>query len=55
VVQVTPAAPVQPVAQDAQEKCRIEDVPAKGGLVPTPPADLDLEACGFYFDDEDEE
>ena len=34
-----PAAPVQePVAQDVQEKCRIETVPAKGGLLPTPPA-----------------
>ena len=32
-------APVQePVAQDAPEKCRLEDVPAKGGLMPTPPA-----------------
>jgi hypothetical protein len=30
-----PAAPVQePVTQDVQEKCRIEVVPAKGGLLP---------------------
>ena len=28
----------EPVAQDVQEKCRIETVPAKGGLLPTPPA-----------------
>jgi hypothetical protein len=29
----------EPVAQDVQEKCRIEDVPAKGGLRrATPPA-----------------
>jgi len=28
----------EPVVQDAQEKCHIEDVPAKGGLLPTPPA-----------------
>jgi hypothetical protein len=33
-----PAAPVQePVAQDVQEKCRIEAVPAKGGLLPAAP------------------
>ena len=28
----------EPVAQDVQEKCRIETVPANGGLLPTPPA-----------------
>jgi uncharacterized coiled-coil protein SlyX len=28
----------EPVVQDAQEKCRIDDVPAKGGLLPTLPA-----------------
>ena len=28
----------EPVAQDVQEKCRIETVPAKGGLLPTQPA-----------------
>jgi hypothetical protein len=33
-----PAAPMQePVAQDVQEKCRIEAVPAKGGLLPAAP------------------
>jgi hypothetical protein len=26
----------EPVTQDVQEKCRIEVVPAKGGLLPTP-------------------
>jgi hypothetical protein len=33
-----PAPMQEPVAQDVQEKCRIETVPAKGGLLPTPPA-----------------
>jgi hypothetical protein len=33
-----PAAKQEPVAQDVQQKCRIETVPAKGGLLPTPPA-----------------
>jgi hypothetical protein len=32
------SAPVQePIAQDVQEKCRIEAVPAKGGLLPAAP------------------
>ena len=32
-----PAAPEEPVTQDVQEKCRIEVVPAKGGLLPAAP------------------
>lgn len=33
----TPAAQQEPIAQDVQEKCRIEAVPAKGGLLPAAP------------------
>jgi hypothetical protein len=32
-----PAAQQEPIAQDVQEKCRIEAVPAKGGLLPAAP------------------
>ena len=41
----------EPIAQDVQEKCRIEAVPAKGGLLPAAPVQECLVCNGMGFID----